>query len=65
MRCLRDSGLVEVVVHVDTHDNLADLFTKALPIQTFTALPHDGLPPHSSMRWCGGSLFSLARKHLG
>jgi len=37
VRCLRDSGLVEVV-HVDTHDNLADLFTKALSIQTFTAL---------------------------
>jgi hypothetical protein len=39
VRCLRDSALVEVV-HVDTHDNLnlADLFTKALSIQTLTAL---------------------------
>jgi hypothetical protein len=37
VRCLRDSGLVEVV-HVNTHDNLADLFTKALSIRTFTAM---------------------------
>ena len=37
VRCLRDSALVEVV-HVDTHDNLADMFTKALSIGTFTAM---------------------------
>jgi hypothetical protein len=39
-RCLRDSSLVEVV-HVNTHDNLADLLTKALRalhIQTLTAM---------------------------
>ena len=37
VRCLRDSALVEVV-HVGTHDNLADMFTKALSIRTFTAM---------------------------
>jgi hypothetical protein len=37
VRCLRDSALVEVV-HVGTHDNLADMFTKALSVRTFTAM---------------------------
>jgi hypothetical protein len=36
-RALRDSNLVQVV-HVSTHDNLSDLFTKALSVGAFTAM---------------------------
>ena len=36
-RALRDSNLVRVV-HVSTHDNLSDLFTKALSVGAFTAM---------------------------
>ena len=35
VQALRDSKLVKVV-HVDTTENLSDLFTKALDLATFT-----------------------------